>query len=150
MIYKLLGFEEGFEKQAYYCSEGYPTIGKGTRIGPKGAPLGHYQFVFTEKIADAFLDEELSNIRKDLIKHCWYVDLSEDRQTIIKSMAYQLGISGLFKFKKMIAAIERNDWAEAGKQALDSLWAKQTPARANRHATVLVHGNLMEVYEGLI
>lgn len=150
MIYKLLGFEEGFEKQPYYCTEGYPTAGKGTKLGPKGAPLKYYQFVFTEKIADAFLEEELRNVRDKLIKHRWYVELNEDRQTIIKSMAYQMGIGGLFKFKKMIAALESGDWNEAAHQALDSRWAKQTPARAERHAAVIANGNLMEVYEGLI
>lgn len=150
MIYKLLGFEEGFEKQAYYCTSGYPTIGKGTKIGPKGAPLKYYEFVFTEKIADAFLEEELRNVRNKLIHESWYVKLNEDRQTIIKSMAYQMGIGGLFKFKKMIAALDKGDWNEAAHQALDSRWAKQTPARAERHAAVLANGDLMEIYEGLI
>ena len=65
-------------------------------------------------------------------------------------MAYQMGVDGLFKFKKMIAALGKGDWNEAAHQALDSRWAKQTPARAERHAAVIANGNLMEVYEGLI
>ena len=50
----------------------------------------------------------------------------------------------------MIAALERGDYNEASLQALDSRWAKQTVARAERHAAVLATGNLMQIYEGLI
>ena len=35
MIYQVLGYEEGMRETVYRCSEGYPTIGKGTVIGPK-------------------------------------------------------------------------------------------------------------------
>ena len=47
-------------------------------------------------------------------------------------MAYQLGVNGVLKFKKMIEALRSKDYKEASKQGLDSLWAKQTPQRANR------------------
>lgn len=38
-IIQLIQIEEGYREKAYYCSEGYPTIGTGHKIGPKGAPL---------------------------------------------------------------------------------------------------------------
>lgn len=150
MICKVLGFEEGMREHAYYCSEGYPTIGKGTKIGPKGAPLDHYTFTVSEKTADCMMEEELRATRLKLIKHNWYVNLNEDRQAIIKSMAYQLGYVGLMKFKKMIAALECKNFEEAARQALDSRWRKQTPARASRHARVLRTGDIESGYEGLI
>ena len=40
----------------------------------------------------------------------------------------------------MIAALERSDYAEAANQALDSLWAKQTPNRARDVAERLAAG----------
>lgn len=150
MINELLMFEEGYRPRAYMCSTGHPTIGIGTKLGPKNAPLSHYTFTVSEKAAKAMLDDELLSSRKELIKHRWYTDLNPDRQDIIKSMAYQIGIHGLFKFKKMIAALERKDWSEAEIQALDSLWARQTPKRASRHAEVLRTGDLMATYRGLI
>ena len=150
MLFKLLKFEEGYCEKAYHCSEGYPTIGIGTKLGPKGAPLSNYTMVVTEHAAKALLDDEVKKIRNELVKCRWYIELDSDRQTIIKSMCYQMGVSGVFKFKKMIAALERGDYNEASLQALDSRWAKQTVARAERHAAVLATGNLMQIYEGFI
>ncbi len=150
MLFELLKFEEGYRDRPYYCSEGYPTVGIGTKLGPKGAPLECYTFTVSEHAAKALLDDEVKKILNELVKHRWYIELNSDRQTIIKSMCYQMGVSGVFKFKKMIAALERGDYNEASLQALDSLWAKQTPARAERHATVIACGKIMDVYEGLI
>lgn len=149
-IHRLLGFEEGFKKKPYHCSEGYPTIGKGTRIGPKGAPLHYYQLSVTEAIADMLLEEELRVVRNGLERHQWYNELNEDRQVVILSMGYQLGLSGLFKFKRMITALETKDFEKARKEALDSKWAAQTPERAQRQARVLLMGDLMPTYAGLI
>lgn len=150
MLFEVLKFEEGYREKAYFCSEGYPTIGIGTKLGPKNAPLSNYTMVVTEHAAKALLDDEVKKIRNELVKRRWYIELDKDRQTIIKSMCYQMGVSGVFKFKKMIAALERGDYNEASLQALDSRWAKQTVARAERHAAVLATGNLMQIYEGLI
>jgi lysozyme len=150
MLFELLKFEEGYREKAYLCSEGYPTIGIGTKLGPKNSPLSNYTVVVTEHAAKALLDDEVKKIRNELVKHRWYIELDSDRQTIIKSMAYQLGCAGLFKFKKMIAALEIGDYAEASRQALDSKWSRQTAWRAYRHAAVILTGNLMATYEGLI
>jgi lysozyme len=147
MIEKLLEFEEGYRDKPYYCSEGYPTIGIGKKIGPKHASLSMYKFTCSREVAYMWLSEELKDIRKQLINYSWYVNLNSDRQDIIKSMAYQLGVSGLMKFKKMIAALEDKDWEEAEKQALDSKWARQAPLRAVRHASVLKTGTLSTEYD---
>lgn len=149
-LFEVLKFEEGYRKKAYHCSEGYVTIGIGTKIGPKGADLSNYTLTVSEPIARCMLNEEVQSIRDQLIKFRWYINLNEDRQIIIKSMCYQMGVTGVLKFKKMITALEREDYSTASKEALDSRWAKQTPERAARHATVLGWGNLDEVYEGLI
>ena len=150
MLFDVLKFEEGYRSSVYYCSTGYPTIGIGTKLGPKGSPLSNYTMVVTEHAAKALLDDEVKKIRNELVKRRWYVELDSDRQTIIKSMAYQMGVGGVLKFKKMISALERGDYYEASYQALDSRWAKQTPKRAERHAAVLATGKLIDVYEGLL
>lgn len=149
-LFDLLQYEEGYRETAYHCTEGYPTIGIGTKIGPKGADLSNYTLKVSESLARCMLNEEVQGIRDALVKYSWYRNLNEDRQIIIKSMCYQMGVSGVMKFKKMIAALEKQDFSEAARQALDSRWAKQTPARAERHATVIGWGDLYEVYEGLI
>ena len=131
----------------YLCSEGYPTIGIGKRIGPKGADLSLYEFTVNEHVAQAWLKEEVDKVERSLMSnHNWFRKLDIDRRTIIISMAYQLGMTGLLKFKNMIAAIERKDWTEAGLAAVDSKWYRQTKQRAERHAKVLYCGSIKEVY----
>ena len=51
-------------------------------------------------------------------------------------MCYNLGITRLLKFEKMLAAIEVNDPDEAYAQALDSKWARQVGQRAQRIADI--------------
>ena len=53
---------------------------------------------------------------------------------VIINMVYQIGEGGVSKFKKMWKALDREDYGEASFQMLDSLWAKQTPNRANKLA----------------
>lgn len=149
MITKILKFEEGYRSNAYYCSEGYPTIGIGKKMGDKHVPLSSYQFTVSEQVAKLWLSEEVSQIIDQLNDHPFYVSLDETRKLIMESMAYQLGINGLLKFKKMIAALESKDWQLAHDEGLDSLWSNQTPKRANRHMDVILSGTL-EVYDGLL
>jgi len=137
-ILQLLEREEGYRVKPYYCTEGYPTVGIGKRIGPKNAPLDVYQFEVSLPVAHEWLREEVYAITAQMPE--WFYTLTASRQTIILSMAYQLGVTGLLKFKNMIKALQRCDWDEAERQALDSRWAKQTPARAKRHAEALRTG----------
>lgn len=145
---KILKFEEGYRATPYVDTEGYPTVGIGTKIGPKGAPIEQYTFTVGEKAAEALLEQELESI-------IWQLPINvnkttnEYRKSILYSMTYQLGVSGVLKFKNMWMAIEAEDWDEAAKEALDSKWARQTPSRAKRHAEVLRTGNTI-IYDGLI
>lgn len=148
MIHNLLEYEEGYREKPYLCSEGYPTIGIGKRIGRKGDNVKRFDFTCPKSVAYAWLDEELKSISAELNKHLWFTNLSDDRRCIVVSMAYQMGLSGLFKFKNMIKHLSNENYERAAKEALNSRWAKQTPQRANRHTEVLKNNNLVEVYEG--
>lgn len=144
-IYYLLEYEEGFSNTPYICTEGYVTIGYGSKLSVKGAPLELFTLTVSKKTAQCMLEEHL----RDVDKYLSTKPLSctnKDRYTILQSMCYQLGSSGLNGFKNMWKAIENSDWEEAAKQALDSKWARQTPERANRHAEVLRIGSLDKVY----
>jgi len=48
-----------------------------------------------------------------------------------------LGLSRLLKFKRMIAALEREDYTNAAKEALDSRWAEQVGNRAKDIAVMI-------------
>lgn len=143
---EILTVEEGFREEPYYCSEGYPTIGIGQRIGPKSEPLEKYGFTCPLPVAQTWLRETVLDLNQRLTKYRCYSSSNPARQAVLISMAYQLGLSGLLKFKRMIAAIEKADWSEAKKEGLDSRWAKQTPSRANRHMDVMMNGTTKGAY----
>ena len=63
-----------------------------------------------------------------------FVSQSRSGLEVIIEMVFQLGIGGVGKFKKLWSALDREDYGEASFQMLDSLWAKQTPARAGKLA----------------
>ena len=65
-------------------------------------------------------------------------NLPQEMQHVLVNMCFQLGQGGLSNFKNFKAAIETEDWKSAAAEMLDSRWAKQTPARAQRlHDRVL-------------
>ena len=91
-------------------------------------------------VAREWLAQNVRAIADQLASRSFYCQCNGARAIVLLSMAYQMGVGGLLKFRKMLAAIEDNDWPEAEKQALDSRWAKQTPDRAKRHAEILRTG----------
>ena len=112
--------EEGFNGVVYKCTEGFDTIGYGTKL-----PL-------TKEEATLLLEYRLNKTRANLLSSLYNYDLPNEVWDILLNMSYQLGVGGVLKFKKMLEALKNKDYVEASKQGMDSLWAKQTPNRAKR------------------
>lgn len=134
----LIAKEEGFRSHPYLCSEDYPTVGYGQKIGPKNADIALYQFEIPEPVARLWLESHIVEIMPQVTALVGPID--GVRQAALASMIYQLGYNGVAKFRKMIAAVKAKNWQEAKAQALDSRWAKQTPERALRNADMLLTG----------
>ena len=144
-LIKLIELEEGWKPTPYYCSEGYPTIGYGFKLAGKNAPLP--KFKLPKPAGDVWLNEILDNLHMNVMFEFWYIDMNSARRAVIISMMYQMGHTGVMKFKKMISALENRDYGKAGDEMLDSRWAKQTPERANRHAIQLNSGEWSSFYK---
>ena len=112
--------EEGFKGIVYKCTEGFDTIGYGTRL-----PL-------SEKEAEMILEYRLNILKGNLSDSLYMLDIDKKAWDILYNMVYQMGVKGVLNFKNMIKALEAKDYKRAGDEMLDSKWAKQTPARANR------------------
>ena len=93
---------------------------------------------FTEDEAQLWLIEDYEKAVTLAGKIPEYQGLSKNRKRILVAMCYQMGLAGVMKFRNMLVAIGREEWDEAGRQMLDSLWAEQTPARAKRMASRMV------------
>ena len=124
--------DEGWRPHVYRDTLGWLTIGYGFLVDARrGGGLPQH-------IADAWLDDLIAQTAH-LLRSRWpaFDDQPEDVQRALVNMAYQLGVSGLLNFRRMLAALERNDRAEAARHALDSRWAIQTPNRATRIAALI-------------
>tara|TARA_R100000353_G_scaffold73681_3_gene56284 strand:- start:4103 stop:4504 length:402 start_codon:yes stop_codon:yes gene_type:complete len=113
---------EGYRAKVYKCTEGYDTIGYGFAI--KDLELD-------EEVCDLILDKKLDKLIDATNKKFPFLrELPQDKCEVVFEMVYQLGLTGVSKFKKMLKALERKDYDKASAEMLDSLWAKQTPNRA--------------------
>jgi lysozyme len=137
-IVDLIARYEGFREEAYYCSEGYPTIAYGKKIGPKGAPLENYIFTVPQIVATRWLKVDIEQIAPQVNDLC--PGLDGVRHGALVSMVYQMGLNGVKNFRNMIAALKDGDWQRAHDEALDSRWAEQTPKRALQTANMLLTG----------
>jgi lysozyme len=110
---------EGFVSEPYNDSLGFPTLGYGTKL-----PL-------SKKEAELILKHRLNEKIESIIeKKPFILTLPQDKQFVLFEMAYQLGVGGILKFKRMWKALEDRNYKEASVEMLDSRWAKQTPNRA--------------------
>ena len=66
-----------------------------------------------------------------------YQDHPDEVHLVVSAMCFQMGRKGTLRFKKMIQAIDNYDYGRAADEMLDSRWAKQTPVRAKRMASLM-------------
>jgi lysozyme len=154
VIESVIKLEEGFLSTPYVCSEGYVTIGYGTKLHEeKGLDPSRFCIRVNQEVALSMLLRELDEINRRLMSsHVGGTDgifdrLSPNRKAMIYSMAYQMGVGGVLKFHGMWAAIALEDYEKASAEMIDSRWARQTPQRAERHASVMHSDELFGIYE---
>ncbi len=145
---KLIAKKEGFKDKVYYCSEQFPTIGHGFRIGAKHQSLDVYQFTLPRSASMIWLkvkiEENIETMQNYQYLKKAFNSVSEDRQVILISMMFQLGVDGVSKFVNMLTSLLKEDYPAAEKHALDSKWFRQTKSRALHHAKVLRTGELID------
>tara|TARA_Y100001963_G_scaffold73661_1_gene102449 strand:+ start:571 stop:1011 length:441 start_codon:yes stop_codon:yes gene_type:complete len=122
---------EGFEPKVYKCPTGHDTIGYGF------------------KVSDMYIDEDIAQemlIRILIHKENqmrntfdWVDDMPVLVQEVLLNMCYQMGVHGVSKFKKMIRAMKKEDWATASNEMLDSKWARSdSPHRAKELSDIVL------------
>ena len=116
----MLKRHEGLRLTPYHCSAGKLTIGYGINLD-----VG-----ITKKEAEYLLNERINQITTDLEVLEFWLYLSGVRRAVLIDMAYNLGLSGLFQFKKMLSAMNARDYSLAAKEMEDSKWFKQVGQRS--------------------
>lgn len=131
-LMQMLEKHEGCELSPYRDTRGKLTIGIGRNLDDRGISRGE---------AVMMLSNDLIWFEEQCEKHIpWWARLNDTRQRVLADMAFNLGIAGLLKFKRMFAALEAEDYATAAKEMLDSAWAGQVKGRAMRLARMMATG----------
>ena len=127
--------EEGYRKSAYKDQSGYLTIGIGRLIDErKNAGLTRDE---AEYLLGNDIDERVVALWR---KIPWIKSLDHVRQSILVSMAFQMGVDGLLEFKNTLKSVEEGDYGVAAARMLRSKWAKQTPKRVYRMTQAMETG----------
>ena len=121
--------DEGVKSYPYRDTEGILTIGVGRNLEDRG---------LSDEEIDLLLMNDLKWVVVDLDRNLpWWREMDSARQRALANMCFQLGITRLLGFKKMLSALEAGDFSAAAAEALDSRYAQQTPQRAERIAALI-------------
>lgn len=115
--------DEGLRLNPYRCPAGDLTIGYGRNLEKLGISLAE---------AEMLLRFDVERLEGMLRRQPFYLNLSQVRKDVVLNMAFNLGITRLFKFKKMIAALKRSDYESAAREMTDSVWYHQVGERSKR------------------
>jgi len=123
-----LKIHEGFRNHVYQCSMGHDTIAYGHLVS-KGVSKAVGELILQEDIQEA-IDEVKRNIG-------FFEDLPGKAQEAIVNMSFNLGISRLMQFKKMLMHLRDRNFSKAADEVLNSRYATQVGKRAMDVATMI-------------
>ena len=127
---KQLRIDEGVKAQAYQDHLGFWTIGVGRLIDARKAGSGLRQSEI-DMLLQNDIDDRIEALTRKLP---WFQNLDDARRGALLNMSFQLGVDGLLGFKNTLAMVESGDYMGAARNMMQSLWARQTPERAERMA----------------
>lgn len=129
----LIQSQEGLRLKLYKCPAGKWSIGYGRNMEDKG---------ISHKEAFYLLNNDIEECVDDLCRILpgKYNELSARRQSALISMRFQLGPGGFRGFRRMIAAINSDDYIRAASEMRNSKWHEQTKNRVEELATLMEKG----------
>jgi len=131
ILKNMLEIHEGKRNKLYYDTNHIPTIGIGRNL-ERGLSDSEIEILFYNDVKEC----ESYLIKK----YEWFEDLTDARQAALIDLCFNLGPTSFSKFKKMISAIEENNYIDAAKELLDSKYSSQVGQRAQDLANLLIVG----------
>ena len=132
---KRVKLHEGFSAKPYRDTLGKMTVGYGHLCVED---FWDENTEYTEAQLDRIFDKDFDKAIEGAARVCQGMDLPDRKFGVFIEMTFQLGATGLSKFKKALAAAKDHDWQECHDQLLDSRWYKQTPNRAKQLAQIML------------
>ena len=125
---------EGYSDAVYVDSVGVPTVGYGHAL-LQGSKIPHMvaELLFDQDFDIAVKDYEILTLR-------WSINLDPVRRGVLVNMLFNMGMSRVSKFQKMLTALQAGDYGKAADEMLDSRWATQVGKRADELAKIMRNG----------
>ena len=128
---------EGYRNKVYLDTLGKRTVGVGHLcVEDFWEDDKEYEEKFLMTILEHDLETAIKGA-KDLMSEHGCMDIDEVAEEIIIEMIFQLGKTGVSKFRNMWKALSELNYVGASYEMLDSRWAKQTPNRAKGMADTM-------------
>jgi lysozyme len=124
--------DEGIRLFPYVDTHGKTTIGVGRDLTDDGISQTEAIMLLANDIGAATRSLEIALP--------WTAALDPGRLAVLQAMTFNMGIGGLCGFRLFLAAVQAGNWSEARNQMLDSAWAEQVGARAQRLAIQIETG----------
>ena len=125
---------EGYRNKVYRDTLGKRTVGVGHLcVEDFWEDDKEYEESFLMEILQKDLQEAIRGA-KELMEEHGCADIDERAEEILIEMVFQLGRTGVSKFRNMWKALSEHNYVGASFEMLDSRWAKQTPNRAKNMA----------------
>lgn len=130
-VEKQLRLDEGMRFVVYLDTRGFLTVG----VGHKVVPDDHLAFddCLTEEQITTFFATDLDQAIADCVSLFSAWDTFPDTvQEILVNMCFNLGKTGLGKFRKLRDALAHRDYRRAAQEMTESTWSVQVGDRARR------------------
>ena len=129
----MIAKHEGYEPRVYKCPNGYDTIGYGFAIK---------DLYMDKEIADLILDKKIRGILASIEANedwdTWFWDKPQNVKEVLINMIFQIGFTGVRKFRKTIQYIKDDNFLLAAEEMLDSKWARSdSPNRAKELSDII-------------
>lgn len=123
--------DEDRRARIYTDTVGKVSGGIGRNLTDKGFRDNEIDLMYANDIVDAeaFLDRNLA----------WWRSLDPVRQRVLMNMAFNMGAK-LLGFVDTLASVQNGEYSAAAAEMLDSTWARQVGARAQRLAQMMRTG----------
>lgn len=133
---QLLIKHEGLRLKPYKCTAGKISVGVGRNLEDVG---------ISEEEAYLLLGNDIVRVLKEATESFpWFKFISLVRQDVVVSMIFNLGLERFKGFKKMIDALQSQNYERAAEEMCDSLWAKQVGLRAQELTAMMRSGRYVE------
>ena len=131
MITGLLLRHEGLKLKPYKCTSNKLTIGVGRNLDDNGISKDEAMYMLNNDIHRCIKEVESA--------FPFFHNLPTARQDCLIDMCFNIGLTRLLGFKRMLKAIEDKDYVLAAMEMRDSKWYNQVTNRANELAYIMEH-----------